>query len=299
MRRVSALIFALTICLPLFAQFNQDLDATKGRRKASSRDDQIWHPEAANVSYKRAGNVSLTTASRYGLTENWELSTYLAFDFFQPNVMAKYRWTRHPKFWYLSSKINIGNAYPGLKFAQKHGYESFATSEDTLPVVGEFGHELILSRAISSDVNCSDGSIWLILTASLGTYWGIEMRSGTLGLIPYHFLANRSEVLTNRGFLASLKLWADWKATNWLLVHGGMRFHNRSLERNFAFELQAEAEVFVIPEFSARVGGALSLANYPGVDKKVGGVPIVDLTYYFGKRKSKERDLFNPNGRLY
>ncbi|MCQ2204625.1 MAG: hypothetical protein MJZ15_09315 [Bacteroidales bacterium] len=297
------LLFAVLLvlsCLDGYSQFNPDLDATKGRRKsATMRDDQLWHHETARTSYRKAGNVSVLTASRVGITERMELSTYLAADFFQPNVMLKCRWNSDPKLWFFSSRFNIGSAYPGLFYAQKHDKEKFVRREDKLPLAIEFGHELMISRRFSGDVNCTDGSDYLILTASLGTYMGAAFREGSVPQIPRHFLANRSEVLLDNDFLASLKIWADWRMLKWANMHCGVRLFNWSFDRNFAFEFQAEAEGFIVNEFSVKLGGALSIANYESVSRKVGAVPIVDLVYYFGKRKSKERDLFNPNGKLY
>mgnify|MGYP006988918131 CR=1 FL=1 len=299
MKRILTILIATTTLCEAFAQFNPDLDAIKGRRRAQVRNDLLWHPEAANTTARHAGNASITTASRFGLTDRWELSTFLAFDFFQPNLIAKYRWTAKPKNWFLASKINVGYAYPGLKFAQQRGYTDYVTATDKLPQVVELGHEFIVSRRFAHDANCSDGSEWLILTASIGTYYGIEVKEGTIEQLPAHFLANRCIPLIDNDILISLKLWCDYKTTNWLNLHGGMRFHNWSFEKNFAFELQAEAEAFITPIFSIRLGGAFSAANYKSTRHKVGGIPMIDLTYYFGKKNDHERNLFNPNGKLY
>ena len=137
------------------------------------------------------------------------------------------------------------------------------------------------------------------MTASLGTYYGIQLKNGTVEQLPAHFLANRCVVLIDNDFLAELKLWADYKACDWCNLHGGMRFHNWSFDRNLAFELQFEAEAFVRPALSVRLGGALSIANYESTKHKIGAVPMIDVTYYFGQKNDHERSLFNPNGKLY
>ncbi|MCQ2229645.1 MAG: hypothetical protein MJZ13_07865 [Bacteroidales bacterium] len=300
LRFASALIALVVCAIDASAQFNIDLDSSKGqRRSASKRDDILWHSEAANTQYSHAGNISLLTDSRFGLNDRLELSTFLAFDFFQPNIAAKYRWNAKPKQWFVSSKVNLGNAYPGMKFAQDHDKTDYIDTIAKIPVVGEIGHELIVSRRFNRDVNCSDGSEWLILTASLGTYWGIDIKSGTVSQIPKHFLANRSMVLIDNNFLCSLKLWADWQMFNWMHLHGGMRFHHWSEKKSFAYELQAEGEVFLTTTMSARLGFAFSAANYKSTKQSCGIIPIADFTYYFGKKKSNERSLFNPNGTLY
>ncbi len=299
MRKIAIVFFLLAITSQAYSQFNPNLDAIKGRRRAQLRDDVLWHAETARTNARRTGNVSITSASRLGLAERLELSTYLAFDFFQPNLMLKYRWNKAPQEWYFASKMNIGNAYTGLKFAQRQGYTDYVAADDVIPKVVELGHEFIVSRQFSTDANCSDGKEWLILTASVGTYFGIEVSEGTVQQLPYHFLANRSMVLIDNDFLVSLKLWADWKVANWFNLHGGMRFYNWSLDKNFAFELQAEAEAFVTGALSVKLGGAFSAANYERTKHRVGGIPMVDITYYFGKKSGNERSLFNPNGKMY
>lgn len=299
MKKIITAILVVIATIHTSAQFNPNLDEIKGRKRGQMRTDLLWHHETANTVARHAGNASITTASRFGLTNRWELSTHLAFDFFQPNIMAKYRWNAKPKEWYFASKINLGTAYTGLKFAQQQGFTDYVEDTDTIPKVAEIGHEFIVSRRFTRDANCSDGSEWLILTASVGTYFGVEFDEGTVKQLPYHFLANRSMVLIDNDCLVSLKLWADWKATNWLNLHGGMRFHNWSFDKNFAFELQAEAEAFITNALSFRLGGAFSAANYERTKHKIGAIPIVDITYYFGKKSDSERSLFNPNGKLY
>lgn len=289
------------LSIDTFAQFNKDLDSQKGHRRSNTRrDDLLWHSEAANTQYRHAGNASLTTATRWGVTDRIELSTFAAFDFFQPNLAMKFKWNAlPPDEWFFASKINIGNAYPGLHFAQTHNKTELVNPDAKLPIVGELGHEFIVSRRHTTDLNCSDGSEWLIITTSIGTYWGIDFKDGNVTQIPKHFLANRSMVLIDNNFLLSFKLWGDWKVLNWLLLHGGTRFHHWNEKKAFAFELQAEGEVFITTDFSARAGVAFSAANYKSTAHKCGAVPIVDFTYYFGKKKSDERSLFNPNGKLY
>lgn len=67
---------------------------TMGSRKNEARDDLIWHSESANTVYKRAGNISLTTPSRYGIRSDLELSSILGFDYWVPNIFIKKRWKK-------------------------------------------------------------------------------------------------------------------------------------------------------------------------------------------------------------
>lgn len=295
------ILLALVCSIKAYGQFNPNLDGSKGYRKNTfSRDDLLWHHETARTSYKKAGNVAITTASRYGLTERWELSTYLGFDYFMPNIMAKYRWNRNanPKKWFFASRLSALSGFPGLKFAQNNK-ESWVKADDVIPVTVELGHEFIASRRFTSDLNCSDGSDYLILSAGIGTYGSFKTKDGTVLPIPEHFLANRCVTMIDRDFILCGKLWADWKALNWLNLHGGMRLYNWSMDDNFAMEIQAEAEARLLGGLSVKLGGAFSAANYKNTRKHVGGLPLVDIVYYFGSKKGTEKNLFNPNGKLY
>ena len=291
------LILATNGCL--HAQFNPNHDGNKGwTRQNATRSDQIFHPESAMTEYAHSGNVSLFTESRFGLTNRIELSTHLAFNVFQPNIKAKIRWNTHFKNWIIASKINLGNAYPGLSIA-KRNFNDIVAADAVIPVVVEAGHELIASRVFKHDANCSDGNEWLVLTGSIGTYLGMRFKKGDVEMIPKHFLYNRSTVLVRSNFLASMKLWADWKALRRLHVHGGFRLQSWQAKKNIAFEAQAEAEMFLNVSCSIHAGCALSAANYKTTSNRIGVLPIIDFTYYIGKEKKQEKTLFNPNGHLY
>lgn len=299
--RFSLVVISLFFAIMAFAQFNPDHDKGRGtKREATKRDDLIWHPEAANVQYRHSGNISILTASRFGLNERWELSSYLGFEFWQPNAALKFLWNYGTNVWYFASKVNVATAVPGLRYARTKGFSDYVRPDDEIGNTFELGHEFLVSRAFSRDQNCSDGGKWLIVTGSIGTYFGVRNGDrGTVQQLPYHFVANRGMTLINSNSLFAAKLWADWQASGWLLIHGGLRAHNWSMRKNFDVELQAEAEFVFTTRFTARAGGAFSFANYERTKYQCGAIPIVDITYYFGKKKAKERDLFNPNGRLY
>lgn len=336
MGRCCLLILMLLLAGRLEAQFNVDFDATKGISTRARRTDQLWHAETARTAARGNGNISLTTASRYGITDYLEVSTYLGFDFFQPNVALKYQWNHRERRsrvrsswrsyagegpekirpnrktksieyygrnnsysgvaespWYFASKLNVGNAYTGLKFAQESGYTDYVGAGDALPVVVELGHEFMASYAFSQDKNCSDGSEWLILSGSVGTYYGIEISEGSVLELPYHFLANRGDVLIGDNFLLGLKGWVDWKWFGNLFLHGGFRVHNRNFDGGkWDVEVQGELEWLPSSLVSVRVGVVGSVAKYERVDSRVGVIPILDLTVYLGKPRIRENRLF-------
>lgn len=265
------------------------------------RDDLLWHAEAANVVYRGAGNASLLSASRYGLTERLELSTYLVEDVIRPTIYAKVLWkTFDRKKWFLSSRFDLANAYPGMSLAQSMEVERvIKPTVEKIPLVFEVGHEMLLSRAWYTDPNCSDGSVYLIMTGGIGLYGGIRCVKGdTIDQSRFHFLANRSETLIDNGFRARLKFWVDGRLTGRLYAHGGVYYHTGLFTKHHAVELQGEAEFFFSSKISAKVGFLTSFAHYSGIEKHAAIWPIVDVTYYFGQRnKTSVSDLFRRSER--
>lgn len=263
--------------------------------KAGMRDDILWHAEAANVVYRHAGNLSLLSASRWGLTERVELSTYLALDVARPTVYVKALWKVYDKRWFLASRFDIANGYPGMRLGQKLGMNQFIREEAGIPLVFELGHELLLSRAWFTDQNCSDGSVYLILTAGLGLYGSYNFSDNDdLLQVPRHFLANRGETLVGSGFRGRLKLWADGRLTSRINLHGGIAYHFGTFSHHHSVELQAEGEYFFSSKLSGKLGFLTSFGNYARVEKNAAIWPIIDVTYYFGKRDLSGRSqLFN------
>lgn len=264
------------------------------RKLAGLRDDVLWHVEAANVSYPMAGNASLLSASRWGVTERLEFSSYLLFDVGRPTLHAKILWRVFDKRWFLSSRFNVSNAYPAMSIARSHGLNGLIREEEDIPLVFEAGHEALVSRGWFSDPNCSDGSVYLILTAGLGVYGGFKFNSvEDLDQAPRHFLANRGETLISDGFRGRLKFWADAKLTERINVHGGLSYHFGSFVKHHAVELQVEGEYFFTARLSGKLGFLTSFANYRRVDRNAAIWPMIDVSYYFGSRNTRrQKSLF-------
>ncbi len=268
------------------------MNEQRGRIKL--RDDVIWHAEAANVVYPRAGNVSLLSASRYGMTERLELSTYLVEDVARPTLYAKLLIGVFNKRWFASSRFNIANAYPGMSLAKRLEVERIIKPDAKVPLVFEVGHELLVSRAWFTDPNCSDNSAYLILTGGIGVYGGIRCAKGdTIDQPRFHFIANRSETLIDKGFRARFKIWADGRITRRLYAHGGLAYHTGFFSKHHAVEIQAEGEFFFNSRLSAKLGFLTSFAHYKGIDSHAAIWPMADVSFYFGKRnKRTESSLF-------
>lgn len=264
--------------------------ATRGKYL---RVDQLWHMESAGVAPRHAGNISLLSASRFGLTQRLELSTFLVEDVLRPSLHAKLLWKIFDKRYYLTSRFNVANAYPGMALAQRFEVDRIIGQQDTIPLVFEVGHELLFSRAWFSDMNCSDGSVYLIMTWGLGLYGSLNFSDAPdLKQARFHFLANRGETLTGNGFRGKVKYWVDGRITSALFLHGGLMYNFGSFNKHNSLELQAEAEYFFNGFFSAKLGLLASFGNYTDVKQKAGIWPIVDLTWYFGKPSRKSDSLF-------
>lgn len=60
-----------------------------GARQNDARDDLLWHSESANTVYDKAGNISLTSPSRYGVKPGLELSSTLPSTIGYPTYSSK------------------------------------------------------------------------------------------------------------------------------------------------------------------------------------------------------------------
>ena len=273
---------------------SDDRGENKAKLKFLNRNDLLWHAEAANVAYRKAGNGAIFSASRYGLTDRLELSTFLATDVIRPNLYAKALWKVFNKRWFLTSRFDVANAYSGMKLLQKKDVTKVIAKDAKIPLIFEFGHEFLLSRAWFTDQNCSDGSVYLAMTFGLAFYGGIKMRDEDTRLPQprWHFLANRAETVMDNGFRTRIKLWADGRINSRLFLHGGVYYHIGSFVKKNAVELQGEGEYFFNQHISAKVGVLMSFAHYENVDKHFGALPILDFSYYFGTNKSRNGSLF-------
>ncbi len=287
---VSILLIFITTATQ--AQFNPDHDAYWGKSNVV-RVDLLWHSEGANVVAKKAGNVSIVSDTRVGLNGKWELSTPLLMDVGRPLIAAKRLWFEKND-WYFGTKFSVSNAYTGMTIAKKHHNIHIVNDSLDVPIVVEFGAEPLVSKAFRSDPNCSSGNEFLILTGGIGLYYGHNFSDFEQIQSAYHFLANRSATLVERGVRMRVKFWADWMATRWLAVHGGAAFHWGMFRRPCAAEINAEAEFFITSKFSLKAGGSLSFANYTTTSHKVGAVPLFDITYYFGSSIKNKNGLFDP-----
>lgn len=274
------------------AQFN--IQQREGSHLRDDRDDLLWHSEAANVVYKNAGNISITSPTRYGLTPRWELSTILAADYLLPNITAKRLWWKDKKeLWYFSTKWGLNYSSIGLKWAQSNGYTDVVDTAVNIPHIIGTNAELLVSRVFRGDGICKPADPWLILTASFNVATGISLQDNDLMSMRGHFLTNRGEMYAARGFYTYLKMWADYKWRQRISLHGGIRYYVGTFTGGHSLEQQTELELFPIKFASISLGYVLSVAKYKSAGT-FGIIPFADISIYFGHKQQKENKLFQP-----
>ncbi|MBI9061124.1 MAG: hypothetical protein JEZ14_04010 [Marinilabiliaceae bacterium] len=260
-----------------------------GARQNDARDDLLWHSESANTVYDKAGNISLTSPSRYGLKPGLELSSVLPLNYWVPNLFIKKRWLNTK--WYISTRHGLYSGTPGFNWAQKNGYKTIADTSWAVPFLLTARNEIMLSRLISKNNTCSRAQPYVIITLGLGADYGVAFDDNDLEEIDEHFLANRSAPLTGNGLLTYAKLRADWQINGYLVLGGAFRYYYGDFTGQHAFEQQTDLQTFILPAFSVSIGYNLSYANY-NLSKRMAIIPSFDLTWHFGRRQGREKGLF-------
>ncbi len=263
-----------------------------GSRQSAERDDIFWNSESANTVYKNAGNISLTTPSRYGIKQGLELSTVLGYDFWVPNLMLKKRWYNDRII--ISTRHGLYCGTPGFHWAQKNGYYDFVDSLAIIPFILSVRNEIFFSYAIYYDVNCIQRQPTIVLTLSGGIDFGIPFGESTLTEINHHFLTNRSPALTGQGVTGYVKARGDWKAYDYLYLGTSFNFFFGNFTGNWSFENRTEMQTFITQNFSVSVGFVFSAGQYNIPSKSnVTILPFIDITWYFGQKESRQKGLFN------
>lgn len=307
MKSISLTVLFLLLCIGVYSQydpnyegrFNQSRDAIT-TKALMARDDLLYHAETAYTTYKGAGNFSFISESRWAISNKNELSTRIVADIAAPILSLKHLWYKDKmQHWYISSKFNVQTGYTGYKMAQKQGYKWIADTTETIPIVAEFGHELLVTHALRGDINCTKGDAYLLFTFGLGTYFGVNFNSDALKQPRYHFLANRTATMIDNGILLRIKFWCDGIVNNWLVLHSGIFLYTGSFSKAFAAEIHAEAEAFIFNNLSAKLGFISSFANYDHIDSKAYILPMADISIYFGKKRNRDHSLFSPSGHLF
>ena len=157
-----------------------------GARQNDARDDLLWHSESANTVYDKAGNISLTSPSRYGIKPGLEISSVLPLNYWVPNLFIKKRWLNTK--WYISTRHGLYSGTPGFKWAQKKEYESIADTSWNIPFILTASNEIMVSRFISRNNTCSREQPYVIILVPegfkirepLSNYEALKVKTTTL-----------------------------------------------------------------------------------------------------------------------
>ncbi len=252
------------------------------------RTDYIWSASSAATSYKNAGNLSITSPSRLGIGANMELSSWMALNYYAPNLFVKKEHLR--KKWHLSTLHGIYSATPGLSYAKNGGDTFLADSLTNAPLIISIKNQIIISRPFYNTLNCNTGQPYLILSGGVAFDFGIPFGDEEIFIPREHLIAPRSEAYSAKGWLITAHVHADWELTSSIIGRATIRMLNSSSTVTPAFEQQTSIEVFFSRHFSGSLGYLLSAGSFDQGTFKIW--PFLDICYYFGKKKERERELF-------
>ncbi|MFO8001895.1 MAG: hypothetical protein R6U46_11670 [Marinilabilia sp.] len=259
-----------------------------GMRSGDSRDDHIWAASTAAVSYHKAGNISITSPSRYGISSRTELLSWLGLTPWVPNIFFKRQISGGD--WWISSLHGVYTSYPGFKRVEQGRDTFLADSLLVVPEVVSLKNELLLSRPFYSGIDCRPGQPYLVLSASLGIDVGLPLSEGDVWLEKKHFFTPRSKAYSGEGWMMALSVRADWQASRNLFLRGELRALAGNFPGNPGWEHQASGEYFLLNNISVSggyvVGFGDSGASNPGL------LPFIDVSFYFGNKQSRKSGLF-------
>ncbi|MBN2166663.1 MAG: hypothetical protein JW717_10330 [Marinilabiliaceae bacterium] len=254
------------------------------------RDDMIWKSESGNTIYNRAGNISIFEPCRYGVSNGLELQSHVLIDYWVPNLFVKKRWYNKNK-WFLSTRHGLYSAYSGLNFAKDRNMTDIIDSGVSVPFVLGVKNELLISRAFIKDYSCTPNQPSWILNTGIGFDFGVPFETSELNEIEGHFIANRSASMIDNGYFAYIFAGAIIQVNRSILVNASLKYFYGSFSGNHAVEQKTMAEFFLSDFISASVGYKVSIAGYQNTSA-FGIIPVLDITWYLGKKESREKGLF-------
>jgi hypothetical protein len=261
---------------------------TTDPNKTDLRDDHIWAPGTAATSYSKAGNLSLSSASRYGLSQGIELQTWLGLDYWIPNLFVKREISRG-NLW-ISSLHGVYSSWPGLKHVAANGGPFPADSVSGVPLTLSLKNQLIVSKPFYDVMDCNPHQPFLVLSASLALDYGIAFSDEDIYIEERHLLTPRSKSYAGEGLLATLAVRGDWQINPVLYGRGELRTIVGNFSSGLAFEQQSSVEYFPFRDLSLSGGYVLGLGNFGS--RFVSLWPFVDISIYFGRKQGRKRGLF-------
>jgi hypothetical protein len=260
-----------------------------GSRINEIRDDYIWAAATAATSYHYAGNASITSPSRYGLSQGLELQSWLGLAYWAPNLFVKREIIRGKTYW-VSSLHGAYTSWPGLYHVSKGSDSFLADSLSGVARVLSLKNQLLVSRPFYSTIDCNPNHPFLVVSAALSVDYGLAINKEEVFIGEQHFLTPRSASYAGKGWLATLALRGDWQMQSFLIGRAEIRALMGDFSSDVAFEQQTSVEYFPLSNFSISGGYLVGMANLGS--GKFGFWPFVDISFYFGSKQGRKRGLF-------
>ena len=261
---------------------------TNDPTKTELRDDHIWAAGTAATSYTKAGNLSLSSASRYGLSQGIELQTWLGLDYWIPNLFVKREISRGD-IW-ISSLHGAYSSWPGLKHISANDGPFPADSVSGVPLTLSLKNQFIVSKPFYDVMDCNPHQPFLVISASLALDYGMAFSDEEIYIEERHLLTPRSKSYAGDGLLGTLAIRGDWQINPVLFGRGEIRALAGNFPSGIAFEQQSSVEFFPFRDLSLSGGYVLGLANLGSGFLSLW--PFVDISLYFGRKQGRKRGLF-------
>ena len=257
------------------------------------RDDHIWSASTAATSYLKAGDISLSSASRFGLSQGLELQSWLGLDYWVPNIFIKREITRGR--WWISSLHGVYSSQPGLNRVLNRRDTFLADSVKAAPTVVALKNQLLVSRPFFDRMDCNPHQPYLVLSGGLAFDYGIPFGDNDVYLKDKPLFTPRSASYLGKGWLVTISLRADWRILSYLYGRGEIRTFTGQFGTTMAVEQQASVEFFPGRQLSVSGGFVNGLGNFDS--KRFSIWPFFNLSLYFGKKQGRKRGLFEQ--RMY
>jgi hypothetical protein len=212
----------------------------------------------------------------------------MGLNYWVPNLFIKKNYL-HKK-WILSSLHGVYSATPGLSYIENGQPNLLADSVSNAPLLVSIKNQIILSRPFYNALDCKSGQPYLILSGGIALDLGFPFSDEQILIPDEHLITPRSKAYTGEGWLLTTNAQADWTMTSSIFGHAAIRILQNDFPRIAAIEQQTSAELFFNRHFSGSIGYILSFGNLGNNMFQVW--PFLDLSYYFGKKKERERSLF-------
>ena len=261
---------------------------TNDPNQTDLRDDHIWSSNSAGTSYQNAGNISFTSASRYGLTPGLEVQTWLGLDFWIPNIFVKREISRGDL--WISSLHGVYSSWPGLKYADAKGGPFPADSLTGVPLTLAVRNQLIVSKPFFDVMDCNPHQPFLVLSGFLAIDYGMAFSDEKIYIEERHVITPRSRSYVGDGLVGTVGLRGDWRINPVLYGRGELRCLVGNFPSGMAIEQQSTVEYFPFLNLSLSGGYLLGMGSFGSNFLSLW--PVVDISFYFGRKQGRKRGLF-------